>query len=182
MGRSPEMPPADHRQDELDPDEEREITRKWYNDASFEGRTSNEFQALREELRKAETFDFLRYREDDDYRRLIHENRLLQDFIDEETLITLSSIYEHRDEIGLSEDQFEKLLRIFGDEVREKFHEEIETGEILKEMYRQFTPEEIEQHRKESLDTMKKEIDLQEQNIPHASLKPSLFPKKGGRQ
>ncbi|MCL4538744.1 MAG: hypothetical protein M1378_03975 [Bacteroidetes bacterium] len=161
----------------MNPVEEREIAQKWYNDASFEGRTSNEFKALREELRKANTLDFTKYHNDGDYRRLIHENPLLQEFVGEETCITLWSIYGHRDEIGLSDAQFEKLLGILGEEVRNKFHEESEAGKTIKEMYRQFTPDEIARHRIELAGTLKKEIGLQKQNLPHTPPKISPFPE-----
>lgn len=178
MGRSPELPEINNGLEEPEDAEAREITRKWYNDASFEGRTSSEFNALREQLRKSNTLDFAKYRTDDDYRRLIHENPLLREFVDEEALITILNIYDHRDEIELSAQQFEKLLRIFGDSIREKFHEQLHTGEMIKDAYRQFPPEKIAKHQKELLATLKREIGLQEQNIPHSPLKPSPFPEK----
>lgn len=178
MERPPGLSQANNANENLDPDENRETIRKWYSDASFEGRTSSEFKVLREHVRKAKTLDFVKYQNDDDYRRLIHENPLLQEFVDEETCITLWAIYDRRQEIGLSEEQFGKLLLIFGDQVRQKFRQQIETGEVVHEAFRQFTPEQIAQHQKELLGTLKDEIALQEQDIRHTPTKFDPFPEK----
>lgn len=181
MARRPGYPELNNAKEDLGVDEEREITRKWYKDASFEKRTSSEFKALREELRKARVLDFEKYRNDNDYRRLIHENQFLQDFVENETLITLSTIHDRMEEIGLSEEQFRKLVSPFGKTLHKRLLEQIGAGKMVEELFRGFTPKEMAQHEREQVETMKEEIGLQEKNIPHTPQKPSLFPDNGNR-
>lgn len=178
-----EKPSTNIGKQEFTPEQEDEITRKWYGHTSFEGRTKAEFDALREEVRKATTVDFNRRRSDRDYRRLLHENPLVNDFLTHRTLSDLADIYEAKDAIGLSEEQFEKLLATFGPEIQEEFHKEHTRdeawGEAIREAYKEFTPEEIREHLNEATATMKTEIELQEQNIPHQRKElPGVLPRK----
>jgi hypothetical protein len=177
MPRSPEQPSINKEKTDFTPEEEREITDKWYGDTSFEGRTSVEFQALREELKKATVLDFTKFNNDGDYARLIFENHLVDEFLTEETIQTLQLIYDERRVIGLSELQFQKLLRIFDSEVQKKFREEITEAQLLKGVFKQFSPDEMEENRRDRLAIMNNEIALQNKNIPHP--KPRLpFPGK----
>lgn len=182
MAESQESPQTNSDKREFTPKEETEITAKWYGDTSFEGRTKAEFDALRQEVKKATILDFEKLRNDRDYSRLIYENPFVDDFLTQNTMTDLSVIHDDRDTIGLSESQFEKLVAALGPEVQAKWRGEIAKHRTMKEalqgMLKQFTPEEIRSHRTETTATMKKEIELQEKNIPHQMLKPALFPKK----
>jgi hypothetical protein len=178
MPFSAEKAQPNNYQQEFSQEEEREITQKWYNHASFEGRTKLEFSALREKVRKSTTLDFVLLKKDQDYSRLIYENPFVADFLTDQTLTDLNVIYEDRADLGISDEQFEKLLTVFGKDVVTKFHEEITTGRIIKKAYRQFTPEELARHSNETFATMKKEIDLQEKDISHRMLRPPLLPRK----
>jgi hypothetical protein len=169
---------ADNSKQEFGPGEELKTTQKWYKDTSFEGRTKAEFSALREEIRASATLDFVKLQKDRDYSRLIHENPLVNEFLTEQTLNDLIMIYEDRAALGISDEQFQKLLAIFGTDIVTKFREEIETDDIIKQVYKGFTPEELGRHSNETLATMRNEIELQEKNIPHPMLKPTLLPKK----
>jgi hypothetical protein len=177
MPQSPEQPPIDKEQAQFTPEEERQITSAWYGDTSFEGRSSAEFKALRKELRKATILDFTKFQNDEDYARLIYENHLVDEFLTEETLRSLQLIYDERQSIGLSEEQFQKVLRIFDSGVQKKFREEIAEGGLIKGFYKQFSPEEMEENRSQHLAIMKKEIELQSKNISRP--RPRLpFPSK----
>ncbi|SRR6266478_3069138 len=121
MALSPETTKGNSGKQEFTPEEEAEITAKWYFDTSFEGRTGAEFKALRDEVRKATTLDFVRRRKDRDYDSLIYENPYVVEFMKDMTVFDLESIYEHRKDLGLSEDQFRKLLTIFDSSVQDAF-------------------------------------------------------------
>src|SRR5690242_10148394 len=102
MPRSAEQPSTNNEKNDFTREEEREITSNWYGDTSFEDRTSAEFEALREELKKATVLDFTKFQQDGDYARLILENHLVDEFLTEETLRTLQRIHDGRRDIGLS--------------------------------------------------------------------------------
>jgi len=182
MARSSEQPPINDDDRKFTPEEKREITRKWYLDTSHEGRTGAEFKALREEVRKATILDFVRLRDDRDYEALSHENPSVQKFTNDLTVLDLQIIHGHREEIGLSEGQFEKLLAIFEQDVQNEFRKKIAHLQALKGIYKEaqkhFSPAEWKEHSDESLAAMKKETELQEQNVPHEPPKLSPFPKK----
>jgi hypothetical protein len=178
MGQSKEKPQVNKDDEVHATEEEREITRKWYNDTSFEGRTKAEFDALREEVRRATSLDFNKLRADRDYSRLIYENPLFAQLLTDTALIDVEMIYEERDKIGLSEEQFQRLLVIFGPEVQNAFRKQIAEREIVAHLYGQFSADELKRHSDETTAIMKKEIELQERNVPHEMLKPSLFPTK----
>lgn len=182
MSSSPEFPASDNDKREFTPKEEAEITRKWYFDTSFEGRTKAEFDALRREVLEATTLDFTKLRNDQDYGRLIYENPLVGDFLTKSTITELWIIYEERNALGLSDAQFQKLVKILGPTVQRNWDKEVANHKVLTEAIQaadeQFTPDEIREHRHETTGIMKKEIDLQAQNIPHEMAKPPLFPRK----
>jgi hypothetical protein len=184
MAQSPEQPPINSDKQKITPDEA-EVVRKWYFDTSHAGRTSAEFKALREEVRKATVLDFIKLRDDLDYKSLSHENLYVQEFMNDVTVFDLERIHEHRKDIGLSDQQFEKLLAIFEQDVQDAFHKSIADGEAVADLYkkadRHFSPGEIQEHSDESLAAMKREIELQEQNLPHEPVKLSFFPKKKRR-
>lgn len=179
MAPSPEIPPANSPKREFTPEEENEITGKWYADASFEGRTKAEFDAFRSEVRKATTLDFIKRRDDRDYSRLIYENPHVEGFLAEMTVTDLVMIYENKEVIGLSKEQFQRLLATFGEDVQEKFREGIAMGRLMKDLYGQFTSEELREHSDATFAAMIKEIELQETNTPHQEVTlPGLFPEK----
>jgi hypothetical protein len=182
MPSSPEIPPLNRDKPEFTPKEEAEITREWYFDTSFEGRTKAEFDALRQEVQKSTSLDLSRLRSDQDYSRLIYENPLVSDFLAKSTIADLWIIYEDRNVLGLSEEQFRKLVEVLGSDIQRKWNRELATHKVLKETIRaaneQFTPEELGEHRNETTGIMKKEIGLQAQNIPHEIVMPPLFPQK----
>ena len=158
------------------------IIRKWYLDTSHEGRTGAEFKALREEVRKATVLDFIKLDNDLDYKSLTNENPYVREFMNDITVFDLERIYEHKKDIGLSEEQFEKLVTIFGQHVQDAFRNSIAEGDVMRQIYREtdnlFLPAEMQEHSDESLAAMKRETELQEQNLPHESVKLSFFPKR----
>ncbi len=179
---SPEQPPTNDGKPKFSPEEEAEIIRKWYFDTSHTGRTGAEFKALREEVRKATALDFIKLRDDLDYKSLSNENPYVQEFMNGMTVFDLERIYEHRRDIGLSEEQFEKLLGIFGQYVQDAFRKSLADGEAMRHVYKEadklFPAAEMQEHSDESLEAMKRESELQEQNLPHEPAKLSFFPKK----
>jgi len=182
MTPSPEQPPTSSGNRRFTPEREAEITRKWYFDTSHEGRTGAEFAALREEVRKATVLDFEKLRDDLDYKNLTNENPYMQEFTNDITVFDLERIYEHRNGIGLSDEQFEKLLGIFDKEVRDAFRKSIADGEVVSDIHRKankyFSPAELKEHSEETLAAMRRETELQEENLPHEPVKLSFFPKK----
>jgi hypothetical protein len=180
MARSPEQPPIENNR-KFTPDQEDEITRKWYNDTSFEGRSGAEFKALREELRKTHVLDFRRYRGDRDYENLIDENPHVQQFRADMTKYDLLAIHDSRKEIGLSDEQFKKLLSIFDEDIQKSVHAFIAQSDAVKTLYKSFSPAELKDHSDEVTAEMKREIELQEQNIPHERVRLRPFPRKKGK-
>ena len=178
----PEQPPINGESPKFTPQERNEIARKWYDDTSHAGRTGAEFKALREEVRKASVLDFVKLRNDRDYETLSHENPYVQEFMNDLTVLDLQVIHGHRKEIGLSDEQFEKLVAIFEPGIQSEFRKKTANLQTLKGVYREaqnhFSPIEWTEHRDESLATMKKETELQELNVPHEPAKLSPFPKK----
>src|SRR5437879_5185908 len=150
MARSSEQPPINDGNQEFTSQEKAEITRKWYDDTSHAGRTGAEFKALREELRKATTLDFVRLRDDRDYETLSHENPYVQTFENDLTVLDLQMIHGHREEIGLSDEQFEKLLAIFEPDIQIEFRKKIANlrtfREIVKEAQKPFSTAESMEH------------------------------------
>src|SRR5260370_11082678 len=120
MAQSHEQPTINKEKRKITP-EEAEIIRKWYFDTSHAGRTGAEFKLLREEVRNATVLDFIKLRDDLDYKSLSNENPYVQEFMNDMTIFDLERIFEHRKDIGLSEEQFEKLLGIFGQYVQDAF-------------------------------------------------------------
>src|SRR5258708_31857615 len=96
MTRSPEQPQTNDGKPKFSPKEEAEIVRKWYFDTSHAGRTGAEFNALREEVRKATILDFIKLRDDLDYKSLSDENPYVQEFMNDITVFDLERIYEHK--------------------------------------------------------------------------------------
>jgi hypothetical protein len=184
MARSPEQSPISGDKQKFTARERNEITRRWYDDTSHAARTGAEFKALREEVRKATVLDFVKLRNDRDYESLSNENPYVQEFMNDLTVLDLQVIHGHRDEIGLSDEQFEKLLAIFEPDVQSEFRRKTANLHALKGIYtearKQFSLAELEEHSDESLSEMKRETELQEQNIPHEPTKLSPFPKKKG--
>jgi len=181
MARSPEQPPINDKL-KFTPEQRNEIARKWYNDTSFEGRTGAEFEALREEVQKATVLDFARYRDDRDYERLVDENPHVREFMDETTKYDLVKIYDCRKEIGLSDEQYDKLLSVFDEHMQKSVRAFIADGRAAKALYKLFSPAELKEHSEEALAAMQKETELQAQNIPHERVKLSLFPRSKSRE
>jgi len=182
MARSLEQPPINDDKQKFTSQERAEITRKWYDDTSHAGRAGAEFKALREEVRKATILDFVRLRNDRDYETLSYENPYVQRFTNDLTVLDLQMIHGHREEIGLSDEQFEKLLAIFELDVQREFRKKVAnlqalTG-IYKEAQKHFPPAEWKELSDENLSAMKKETELQEQNVPHEPVKLPFFPKR----
>jgi hypothetical protein len=179
MARSPEQPPKDDADRKFNPEEEKEITRKWYKDTSFEGRTGAEFKALRKEVREATILDFTRYRDDQDYKNLTYENPHVREFMDKETKYILVKIFEERADIGLSDEQFNRLLARFDENVQDGVRQFIASTEAVGALFKRFSPAELKEHSEEYLAAMQKEIELQERNVPHKRVKlPPPFPQK----
>jgi hypothetical protein len=182
MARSPEQPPINGGNQKFTPQEKTEITRKWYDDTSHAGRTGAEFKAIREEVRKATILDFVRLHDDRDYETLTYENPYVQRFTNDLTVLDLQMIHGHREEIGLSDEQFKKLLAIFEPDVQREFRKKVANLQALKGIYKEaqkhFPPAEWKELSDENLAAMKEETELQEQNIPHEPTKLSPFPKK----
>jgi len=181
MARSPEQPPINDKP-KFTREQRNEIGRKWYDDTSFEGRTGAEFKALREEVQKATVLDFARYRDDRDYERLVHENPHAREFMDDTTKYDLVKIYDCRKEIGLSDEQFDKLLSVFDEGIQKRVRTFIADGRAAKAFYKLFSPAELEEHSEEALAAMQNETELQERNIPHERVKLSLFPRKKSKE
>jgi hypothetical protein len=181
MAESREQPSIGDNKGEVKPTEA-EITRKWYFDTSHEGRTGAEFNVLREEVRKASVLDFGKLHKDLDYKNLVNENPYVQEFVNDVAVFDLERIYEHRKDIGLSDQQFEKVLAIFGQHTQDAFRKSIADSEAVSRLYKladkHFSPVEIKEHSDESLAAMNRETELQEQNIPHEPVNLSFFPKK----
>jgi hypothetical protein len=182
MRTSPENPAPNETPSGFSPQEELEITKKWYADTSFEGRTKADFEALRSEVRHSTTLDFARRLRDRDYRRLIFENPYVNDFLTESTVTDLLLLYDKKADFGLSEEQFRKLVGALGPEILQKWDEETESEKALtkamQEALGQFSPDERKQHQHEITALMKNEIDLQEKGIQHKMRRPSLLPRK----
>jgi hypothetical protein len=181
MAQSPELPSINSDKRQITP-EEAEITRKWYFETSHEGRTGAEFNALREEVRQATVLDFEKLRDDLDYKNLTKENPYVQEFVSDMTVFDLERIYEHRQDVGLSGEQFETLLAIFDKDVQYAFRKAIADGEVVSDLYKKadkyFSPAELKEHSEESLTAMNRETELQQQNLPHEPAKFSFFPRK----
>jgi hypothetical protein len=178
MARSPEKPPINDASLRSATPEEKEIARRWYDDTSHAGRTSAEFKVLREELRKTTVLDFVKYRGDRDYENLIDENPHVQEFRADTTKYDLLRIRERRKEIGLSDEQFNRLLSIFDEDIQKNVHTFIAQSGAVKTLYKRFSPAKLKEHSDEVTAEMKREIELQEQNIPHERVKLSPFPRK----
>ena len=86
----------------------------------------------------------------------------MRDFVSDESAITLLTIFEHKDEVGLSERQFEKLLAPFDAPVRAKFHAHLDMRGALRDAFQQLPTEESARFRRKVFFGMKQELDRQQ--------------------
>lgn len=120
------------------------LTRRWYNNTSWEGRSLREFEKLRKETREARSLDFDLYFHDKDYERLINENALMQQLVFDEETVSLMALWDKRTEAGLSAEQFEKLSSAFSPEAVKQFKKNMTLEDGLQHMYTSMSPEDLE--------------------------------------
>ena len=91
-----------------------------FGEASWEGRSVEDFQKLKQELIHATSLDFTRYYSDSDYRRLIFDNPNVRRFLTEEAAYDVLRIYDRADLMGISPVQMDKIIDTFVPEVRQE--------------------------------------------------------------
>lgn len=138
---------ASHDRKEFSEEEADELTRQWYGfGRSHEGRTQEEYEALKKEVVGLLTLDFRRYVKDADYREFMEKNNPLFEKIladekkwGEERLI--HDIHATREKLGISEDQFKKILGLCDPEVQKSFKEQAMINKLLGGAFKKLTPE-----------------------------------------
>lgn len=131
---------------ELDDEANAALARQWYFDTSHAGHTREEYEALKQETSKSLTLDFQRYATDADYRDLMQRrNPFLERILDDEWQSSrqsfLEDIQEAKAKLGISDEQFRKILALCEPEVRKRFAENAQVSALLTSTFKKLGPE-----------------------------------------
>lgn len=110
-----------------------------------------------------------------------NENPLMEQLQIKEEKLILMGIHDRMKEIGLTEEQFDKLAESFSPEAQEGFRKNQDVGRALRENFKTFSDEEMRAHGNEQVSLMQKEIQAQKRDAPQSergNTKIPIFPKK----
>ncbi len=136
--------PAD--QKELSKEEDTRLAHKWYFDSSRAGHTPEEYKALKQETSNALALDFKRYVKDADYKDLMElHNPLFAKILEDERhsadYAFIMKMYETRGKLGISDDQFKKVLELCDPDVQKSFNDSVFVDKLLRGAFKKLTPE-----------------------------------------